>query len=684
MSVSDGTKTAATAADVAAAEEEETMALAAPSARSRYADDFDEIERLGRGGFGSVWKCRNRLDGAVYAVKRIRFHFRRRGTLSRKLHREVQTIAQLDHPNVVRYHSSWVEHAEPASPASAASASSRTISAPPPSSSKKKPAEEELCSEDEYGEDDDDDDDEPPVYDEEDDEDGEDDEDDEEKEEDDFDVEQELEREMAQAQMSSKEPEPELQFQWDESLRELQPPLSPHSPALPTLDRRTRMHSNKSARCEWSTSTLFIQMHLYSDTLSRMLARRTEVNRRESGEIVRQIAEALRYIHSRGVIHRDLKPANVFLTPLVPSPDGQPRLAEPHGPGSPLGIYGGSTMPSYLVSVGDFGLATFVGAAKDVDSVQTKRPRQEPVPVPMPPTRTFGSPPSPCYIPTQPQMPSQSLQSPVWIQSRLLPQQRTIQQRTSDECDVVVAASVPRSNPSFMPTKHTSGIGTSLYASPEQIERGFYNEKTDIFSLGIITFELLTKPFSTQMERAIVLGDVRNGKFPTSFVETWPREAAFIRSCVEHDPAKRPSAMEILTMDLWVPELLSPITPSQQQQQVPQPTHSTSPVSPTGAWNQDTVCIPRSEVEQMRRRIAELEASVEALKLRLEHHQQQEHQQQQQQQWVAKPHPMVAVPPSRAARGDSTAVLRVSPLSLSLGNVQQQIELQQGPAAACV
>jgi hypothetical protein len=39
---------------------------------SRYLSDFEELGMLGRGGFGSVMKVRNKLDGLTYAVKRIK------------------------------------------------------------------------------------------------------------------------------------------------------------------------------------------------------------------------------------------------------------------------------------------------------------------------------------------------------------------------------------------------------------------------------------------------------------------------------------------------------------------------------------------------------------------------------------------------------------------------------------
>eukprot|EP01097_Dermamoeba_algensis_P004363 TRINITY_DN2865_c0_g2_i1.p1 TRINITY_DN2865_c0_g2~~TRINITY_DN2865_c0_g2_i1.p1 ORF type:complete len:169 (-),score=22.50 TRINITY_DN2865_c0_g2_i1:1078-1584(-) len=69
--------------------------------------------------------------------------------------------------------------------------------------------------------------------------------------------------------------------------------------------------------------------------------------------------------------------------------------------------------------------------------------------------------------------------------------------------------------------ERTSGVGTPLYASPEQIKSASYGAKTDLYSLGIILFELYN-PFATLMERSIVLNKLREGFIPESFLDSGP------------------------------------------------------------------------------------------------------------------------------------------------------------------
>ncbi|CBN76782.1 eukaryotic translation initiation factor 2 alpha kinase PEK [Ectocarpus siliculosus] len=77
---------------------------------SRYLRDFDEEGLIARGSFGDVYRTRHRLDGTRYAIKKVVF----RGTSvsnprAQAVMREVQCLAQLDHKNIVRYHTSWLE-----------------------------------------------------------------------------------------------------------------------------------------------------------------------------------------------------------------------------------------------------------------------------------------------------------------------------------------------------------------------------------------------------------------------------------------------------------------------------------------------------------------------------------------------------------------------------------------------
>jgi len=82
----------------------------------RYATDFAEIALLGRGGYGSVYHVRHRLDQVEYAVKKVVI---KKGVLENELGgkkgglerimNEIKTLAQLHHVGIVRYFCSWVE-----------------------------------------------------------------------------------------------------------------------------------------------------------------------------------------------------------------------------------------------------------------------------------------------------------------------------------------------------------------------------------------------------------------------------------------------------------------------------------------------------------------------------------------------------------------------------------------------
>ncbi|RPD79604.1 Serine/threonine-protein kinase [Lentinus tigrinus ALCF2SS1-7] len=78
-----------------------------PTARhaSRWKEDWEELEILGRGGFGQVVKARNKIDNRIYAVKKIKL----RDVGNDKIFREVSALSRLNHRFIVRYYTTWVE-----------------------------------------------------------------------------------------------------------------------------------------------------------------------------------------------------------------------------------------------------------------------------------------------------------------------------------------------------------------------------------------------------------------------------------------------------------------------------------------------------------------------------------------------------------------------------------------------
>ncbi|KAM9382914.1 interferon-induced, double-stranded RNA-activated protein kinase [Phaethornis superciliosus] len=64
-----------------------------------FLKNFKNIELIGEGGFGNVFKATAKLDGMTYAVKRV--------PLKKNVNREVEQLARLKHENIVRYQWSW-------------------------------------------------------------------------------------------------------------------------------------------------------------------------------------------------------------------------------------------------------------------------------------------------------------------------------------------------------------------------------------------------------------------------------------------------------------------------------------------------------------------------------------------------------------------------------------------------
>ncbi|XP_032273931.1 eIF-2-alpha kinase GCN2 isoform X1 [Phoca vitulina] len=110
------------------------------------------------------------------------------------------------------------------------------------------------------------------------------------------------------------------------------------------------------------------------------------------------------------------------------------------------------------------------------------------------------------------------------------------------------------------PSGHLTGmVGTALYVSPEVqgSSRPTYNQKVDLFSLGIIFFEMSYHPMVTASERIFVLNQLRDPtspKFPEDFDDgEHTKQKSVISWLLNHDPAKRPTATELLKSELLPP-----------------------------------------------------------------------------------------------------------------------------------
>lgn len=91
--------------------------------RSRYHQEFEELNMLGRGGYGIVYHARNRLDNQEYAIKKVPLSTSRLQRIQdhgevevNEVLKEIRTLSRLDHPNIVRYYAGWIEMVDSIAP----------------------------------------------------------------------------------------------------------------------------------------------------------------------------------------------------------------------------------------------------------------------------------------------------------------------------------------------------------------------------------------------------------------------------------------------------------------------------------------------------------------------------------------------------------------------------------------
>uniref|UniRef100_A0A4W4E1H0 Protein kinase domain-containing protein n=1 Tax=Electrophorus electricus TaxID=8005 RepID=A0A4W4E1H0_ELEEL len=427
---------------------------------SRYYNEFEELQLLGKGAFGAVIKVQNKLDGCYYAVKRIQVnpasrHFRR-------IKGEVTLLSRLNHENIVRYYNAWMERQEAPSAAVVGSNSSEASSTPSRTTPRPPAAPARPCRLNELGLPDDFEADAPPPA-----------------------LASSVEWSTSLERSSSAKCTATDSSDDDEDEADVFCPsfLPSNSDSESDIifdngdasrDSLAQEDSSKVKGVDVAESTdsentpliahyLYIQMeYCEKSTLRDTIDQGLYEDCSRLWRLFREILDGLAYIHEQGMIHRDLKPVNIFLD------------SHDH------------------VKIGDFGLAT---------------------------------------------------DHPAYVASGRL--------ELEDFGSGLALKSDPTGNMTGM-------VGTALYVSPEVQgnTKATYNQKVDLFSLGIILFEMSYRPMPTASERISVLSHLRKESidFPEDFdKDEKGTKRKVICWLLNHDPALRPTAVELLKSDLLPP-----------------------------------------------------------------------------------------------------------------------------------
>ena len=100
-------------------------------------------------------------------------------------------------------------------------------------------------------------------------------------------------------------------------------------------------------------------------------------------------------------------------------------------------------------------------------------------------------------------------------------------------------------------TKDGSTLGTITYMSPEQARGDEVDHRTDLWSLGVILYEMLTGrlPFKDEFDQAVIYSILNEPPEPTGKEVTEELKQIILR-CLEKDPGRRYQNADVLIGDL--------------------------------------------------------------------------------------------------------------------------------------
>lgn len=303
------------------------------------------------------------------------------------------------------------------------------------------------------------------------------------------------------------------------------------------------------ARAGKESVAYLVMEYLDGCTLSDVLAEEERLPLYWVVDILEQVCSAVHEAHQQGIVHRDLKPDNIWL--------------EPNGLGG------------YRVKVLDFGIAKLAEAgnispeiapiSQRVDDTPTMQLSQTPLAATaaagaaeMEATRIALSPLNNLESETLVQPPTEIKDD--GRATRLVPNDARATQAVADNDQTrlldgaaqrtAAAAGAGHRTTDASSTAATTGLtrvgailGTPLYMSPEQCRGENLDARSDIYSLGIIAYQMLAgaPPFTGETASVISAHTnsqptslrVHNGKLPK-------RVSRLIMSALDKDPVGRP------------------------------------------------------------------------------------------------------------------------------------------------
>eukprot|EP01105_Mastigella_eilhardi_P001641 TRINITY_DN1194_c0_g1_i2.p1 TRINITY_DN1194_c0_g1~~TRINITY_DN1194_c0_g1_i2.p1 ORF type:complete len:241 (-),score=61.34 TRINITY_DN1194_c0_g1_i2:22-744(-) len=96
---------------------------------------------------------------------------------------------------------------------------------------------------------------------------------------------------------------------------------------------------------------------------------------------------------------------------------------------------------------------------------------------------------------------------------------------------------------------YTKGVGTPIYMSPELLKGEQYNSLTDVYSYGVLCYEVLTQaePYASFTNTWAIASFVVGGERPALPANTEPQFAAMVNSCWAQVPSARPTFTQVVS-----------------------------------------------------------------------------------------------------------------------------------------